>query len=92
MSEQSAAAPVRGRRKERVGTVVSDKMQKTVVVEVTSQRQHPVYKRVMRTRTRFKAHDETNQAHVGDRVRIAETRPLSHDKRWRVVAVVEQAR
>jgi small subunit ribosomal protein S17 len=91
MTEPRVAEP-RGRRKERVGVVVSDKMQKTVVVEVTTQHQHPVYRRVVRSRTRLKAHDETNQAHIGDRVRIAETRPLSHDKRWRVVAVVEQAR
>jgi small subunit ribosomal protein S17 len=94
MTEAKATAVpnARGQRKQRVGVVVSDKMQKTVVVELTTQRAHRVYKRVVQHRTLVKAHDEANQAHVGDRVRIAETRPLSRDKRWRVVAIVEQAR
>ncbi len=82
----------RGMRKTRIGFVVSDKMQKTVVVEVVTRGRHPFYKRVLRHSTRFKAHDEHGQAHVGDKVLVAETRPLSRDKRWRVVQVLEQAR
>lgn len=82
----------RGRRKELVGTVVSDKMDKTVVVAVETVRAHPLYgKRMKRTR-RFKAHDERNECRVGDRVRIMETRPLSKEKRWRVLEIVERAR
>lgn len=79
-------------RKVRVGYVVSDKMEKTVVVEVQDLKSHPLYKKVMKHRTRFKAHDEDNQCGVGDRVRIMETRPISRDKRWRVVEIVEKAR
>ncbi|HEY8679091.1 MAG TPA: 30S ribosomal protein S17 [Candidatus Dormibacteraeota bacterium] len=79
-------------RKTRTGTVISDKMDKTVVVQVQNLKQHPKYKKIIRQSTRFKAHDEQNQCKVGDRVRISETRPLSHDKRWRVVAIVEKAK
>jgi len=82
----------RNRRKVRLGTVVSDKMDKTVVVQVTDRKAHPLYKKVIRHRVRFKAHDEGNECKVGDLVRIMETRPLSKDKRWRVVEVVEKAR
>lgn len=82
----------RARRKTRVGVVVSDKMAKTVVVTVEAQRRHPLYGKTLRTRRKFKAHDEHNAAHVGDRVLIAETRPLSKDKRWRVVQIVEKAK
>ncbi len=82
----------RARRKTRVGVVVSDKMAKTVVVSVESVGRHPFYGKTMRTRQKFKAHDERNEAHLGDRVLIAETRPLSKDKRWRVVQIVEKAR
>ena len=82
----------RGIRKTRIGLVVSDKMQKTVVVEITTRGRHPLYKRIMQHSRRFKAHDETAQAHVGDKVLIAETRPRSKEKRWRVVQVLEQAR
>lgn len=82
----------RGFRKVRVGRVISDKMDKTVVVQVSDLKSHPLYKKVMRRRVKFKAHDETNQCQVGDLVRIMETRPLSKDKRWRVVEVVEKAR
>ena len=82
----------RGTRKTRVGRVVSDKMQKTVVVAIERRVPHPVYgKMVTRTR-KVKAHDEENSAKTGDLVRIAETRPLSKDKRWRLVEIVERAR
>ena len=84
--------PRRYARKMRVGTVVSDKMQKTVVVAIERRFPHPVYgKMVTRTR-KVKAHDEENSAKTGDLVRIAETRPLSKDKRWRLVEIVERAR
>ncbi len=79
-------------RKVRLGRVVSDKMEKTVVVQVSDRKSHPLYKKVMQRRVRFKAHDEGNECKTGDLVRIMETRPLSKDKRWRVVEVVEKAR
>ena len=85
-------ATERSFRKVRVGRVVSDKMDKTVVVQVTNRRSHSLYKKVVQHRVRFKAHDEGNECRVGDLVRIMETRPLSKDKRWRVVEVVEKAR
>jgi small subunit ribosomal protein S17 len=83
---------VRGDRKVRTGRVISDKMDKTVVVQVANRRSHPLYKKVMQRRENFKAHDETNECRIGDLVRIVETRPISKDKRWRVVEVVEKAR
>jgi len=79
-------------RKVRLGRVVSDKMEKTVVVQVSDRKSHPLYKKVMQRRVRFKAHDEGNECKIGDLVRIMETRPISKDKRWRVVEVVEKAR
>ena len=82
----------RGRRKVRVGVVVSDARDKTVTVEVPNQMMHPRYDKVVRTSTKFHAHDETNDAKLGDTVRIMETRPLSKQKRWRVVEIVERAR
>jgi small subunit ribosomal protein S17 len=85
----SAAAPSR-RRQEKVGLVTSDKMQKTVVVRVERQVRHRKYKRYVRRRTKFMAHDEIG-AHIGDIVRIVETRPLSARKRWRVVEIVQKA-
>jgi small subunit ribosomal protein S17 len=85
-------AATRGSRKTRVGVVVSDKMQKTVVVAVERRVPHPVYGKMVTRTTKFKAHDEENASKVGDRVRIMETRPLSKDKRWRVVEIVERAR
>ena len=89
---QNGAAQDRLSRKLRVGLVVSDKMEKTVVVRIDRRMPHPQYgKMVTRTR-RLKAHDEENSAKVGDTVRIMETRPLSKDKRWRVVEIVERAR
>jgi small subunit ribosomal protein S17 len=82
----------RGNRKVRVGFVTSDKMDKTIVVKVEDFVRHPLYgKRVKRTK-KFKAHDENNTCGIGDRVRIMETRPLSRDKRWRLVEIVEKAK
>ena len=82
----------RAARKQRVGVVVSDKMQKTVVVQIDRRMPHPVYGKMVTRSKRLKAHDEENSAKVGDTVRIMETRPLSKDKRWRVVEIVERAR
>lgn len=82
----------RNRRKTRVGVVVSDSRDKTVTVEVPTQSSHPRYDKVVRTSTKFHAHDETNDANNGDTVRIMETRPLSKQKRWRVVEILERAR
>lgn len=82
----------RGMRKVRVGTVVSDRMDKTVVVAVERTIRHPLYKRTIKRTTKFMAHDEENQAKVGDKVRLMETRPLSKRKRWRVVEIVERAK
>lgn len=76
----------RGHRKKRVGIVVSDKMDKTVVVEVTRTMVDPTYKKVVRRKKRYKAHDEKNEYKTGDKVAIMETRPLSKDKRWRIVS------
>jgi small subunit ribosomal protein S17 len=91
MSAATATAPVRGKRKAKVGRVVSDKMDKTIVVSVERLARHRVYKRVIRLTTKFKAHDERNEAHIGDTVRIEEARPLSATKRWRLVEVVARA-
>ena len=82
----------RGKRKTRTGRVVSDVMDKTVVVEVLDAAQHPTYGKIVRRNTRLKAHDERNESGVGDTVRIMETRPLSATKRWRVVEIVEKAK
>lgn len=82
----------RSQRKVRVGRVVSDKMDKTVVVQVVDLKQHPLYRKTVRQRVRFKAHDEMNTCGIGDTVRIMETRPLSKEKRWRVVEIVEKAK
>lgn len=82
----------RGKRKYEVGRVVSEAMDKTVVVEVRDAASHSTYKKIVRRNKRLKAHDEANDAHLGDTVRIAETRPLSKTKRWRVVEVVERAK
>jgi small subunit ribosomal protein S17 len=81
----------RGKRKTKVGRVVSDKMDKTIVVSVERLSRHKLYKRVIRLTTKFKAHDELNDAHVGDTVRIEESRPLSATKRWRLVEIVARA-
>jgi small subunit ribosomal protein S17 len=85
-------APARNARKVRTGVVVSDKMQKTVVVAIERRVPHPVYGKMMTRTTKLKAHDEQNSAKTGDTVRIVETRPLSKDKRWRVVEIVDRAR
>jgi small subunit ribosomal protein S17 len=83
---------VRAARKIREGLVVSDKMDKTAVVAVERLKRHPLYGRVQRVTKRLKAHDETNDCKVGDRVRIMETRPLSRDKNWRILEIVERAK
>ncbi len=82
----------RSLRKTRVGLVVSAKMDKTVVVAVQEHYRHPVYKKVMRSTYKLKAHDENNECRVGDKVLVMETRPLSKDKRWRIVEIVEKAK
>jgi small subunit ribosomal protein S17 len=82
----------RGRRKTQIGVVTSDRMAKTVVVQIETTTRHPLYKKTMRRFQTVKAHNERDDARAGDRVRIMETRPLSRDKRWRVVEVLERAR
>ncbi|HRW20242.1 MAG TPA: 30S ribosomal protein S17 [Dermatophilaceae bacterium] len=89
---QDSVAVERGERKTRQGYVVSDKMDKTVVVEVQDRVKHPLYGKVLRRSSKVKAHDEANSAGVGDRVLIMETRPLSATKRWRVVEILEKAK
>ena len=85
MSEQ------RGLRKTRVGTVVSDKMDKTIVVEIKERVRHPLYGKIMNQTSKLKAHDENNDCGIGDTVRVMETRPLSKDKNWRLVEIIEKA-
>lgn len=80
----------RGNRKTRVGVVVSDKMDKTVVVKVDQMVKHPIYHKYIKRRVTFKAHDEENRCNVGDKVSVVETRPLSRDKRWRVREILEK--
>jgi small subunit ribosomal protein S17 len=91
MAMTESTASVQGKRKTKVGRVVSDKMDKTIVVSVERLTRHRLYKRVIRLTTKFKAHDETNDAHVGDTVVIEESRPLSATKRWRLIEVVQRA-
>ena len=91
-TQQNAQTLNRASRKTRVGVVVSDKMDKTVVVSIERRVQHPVYGKMVRRTKRLKAHDERNDAKTGDTVRIMETRPLSKDKRWRLVEIVDRAR
>ncbi len=86
-----ANTQVQGKRKTKVGRVVSDKMDKTIVVSVERLARHRLYKRVIRLSTKFKAHDEANEAHTGDTVLIEESRPLSATKRWRLLAVIQRA-
>ena len=83
---------VRGMRKTRVGVVISDKMDKTIVVAVKTRVRHPLYGKIMNRTTKIKAHDEKNECGIGDTVRVMETRPLSHDKRWRLVEIIEKAK
>ena len=92
MTTSERAATARNARKVRVGIVVSDKMQKTVVVRLERRFAHPRYGKMVTRSTKVKAHDEQNDAKTGDTVRIMETRPMSKDKRWRVVEIVERAR
>ncbi len=85
-----AKTAVQGKRKTKVGRVVSDRMDKTIVVSVERLARHPLYKRVIRLTTKFKAHDEDNDAHIGDTVLIEESRPLSATKRWRLIEIVQR--
>ncbi|MBB6624993.1 30S ribosomal protein S17 [Clostridium gasigenes] len=82
----------RGLRKKKIGKIVSDKMEKTVVVAVETKVRHPLYGKILKRTTKFKAHDENNEANINDRVLIMETRPLSKDKRWRLVEIIEKAK
>ncbi len=91
VAPEAAAVVIRGRRAEKIGIVDSDKMQKTVVVRVDRLVKHPTYKRYVRRRTKFMAHNEIEGVSTGDQVRIVETRPLSAHKRWRVVEVLRKA-
>ena len=86
MSEQ------RGLRKTREGMVVSDKMDKTIVVEIKTRVRHPLYGKIMNQTNKLKAHDEKNECGIGDRVRVMETRPLSREKRWRLIEILEKAK
>lgn len=83
---------VRGMRKTRVGVVVRDKMDKTITIAVKYRVRHPLYGKIMNRTTKIKAHDENNECGIGDTVRVMETRPLSHDKRWRLVEIIEKAK
>ena len=85
-------AEARALRKTRTGVVVSDKMDKTIVVEIRTRVRHPLYGKIMNRTNKIKAHDENNECGIGDTVRIMETRPLSKDKRWRLVEIVEKAK
>ncbi|WP_139333432.1 MULTISPECIES: 30S ribosomal protein S17 [unclassified Mycobacterium] len=87
-----AAPKTRGRRKTRIGYVVSDKMQKTIVVELEDRMRHPLYGKIIRTTKKVKAHDENSTAGIGDRVALMETRPTSATKRWRLVEILEKAK
>ena len=82
----------RNLRKTRVGLVTSDKMDKTIVVSVTDNVKHPLYKKIVKRTYKLKAHDENNECNIGDRVKVMETRPLSKDKRWRLVEIMERAK
>jgi len=83
---------VAGQRKVRLGTVISDKMNKTIIVQINTRKKHPLYKKTVAQRVRFKVHDEKNECGIGDLVRITETRPLSKEKRWRLLEIVEKAK
>lgn len=82
----------RNLRKTRVGLVTSDKMDKTIVVSVTDNVKHPLYNKIVKRTYKLKAHDENNECRIGDRVKVMETRPLSKDKRWRLVEIIERAK
>ena len=85
-------AEARGNRKTRTGVVVSDKMDKTIVVEIRTRVRHPLYGKIMNQTNKLKAHDENNECGIGDTVKIMETRPISKDKRWRLVEIIEKAK
>ncbi len=91
-SDRATSMSERHRRRVKMGVVRSDKMDKTIVVVTETRVPHPVYKKIVRKSVRFKAHDEKNDAKIGDTVRIAETRPMSRDKRWRLLEIVERAK
>ena len=82
----------RNLRKTRIGKVVSNKMEKTIVVAIQDNVKHPLYKKIIKRTVKFKAHDENNECNIGDRVEIMETRPISKDKRWRLISVLEKAK
>ena len=90
--ETSAAAEKRNFRKTRTGVVVSDKMDKTIVVAIATRVRHPLYKKIVKRTYKLKAHDEKNECGVGDKVRVMETRPMSKEKRWRLFEVIEKAK
>jgi small subunit ribosomal protein S17 len=89
---EATAQEQRGQRKVRLATVIADKMDKTVIVQVGTSKAHRLYRKTVQRRTKFKVHDEKNECGVGDLVRIAETRPISKEKRWRVLEIVEKAK
>jgi small subunit ribosomal protein S17 len=91
-SQTSPETALRGQRKVRLGTVISDKMNQTIIVQIGTSKPHRLYRKTVRQRTRFKVHDEKNECGVGDLVRITETRPISKEKRWRVLEIVEKAK
>jgi small subunit ribosomal protein S17 len=82
----------RNLRKTRIGKVVSDKMDKTIVISIVDNVQHPLYKKIVKRTVKLKAHDEQNACHIGDTVKVMETRPISKDKRWRVTEIIEKAK
>ena len=88
----TAENETRGQRKVRLGTVIADKMNKTIIVQVGTSKAHRLYRKTVQRRTKFKVHDEKNECGVGDLVRITETRPISKEKRWRVLEIVEKAK
>ncbi len=90
--QEAPVAQQRGMRKTRVGVVVSDKMDKTIVIAIKTRVRHPLYGKIMNRTTKLKAHDEENACGIGDTVRVMETRPLSREKRWRLVEIIEKAK
>ena len=92
MSENESPLVVKGNKKVLTGLVVSDKMDKTIVIAVTSRKIHSLYKKYLTQTKKFKAHDEHGEAHIGDTVRVVETRPLSKEKRWRLLEIIERAK
>lgn len=92
MEKNQSEKAIRNSRKIKIGTVLSDKMDKTIVVGIQYSVAHPLYKKVMKRTTKLKAHDENNKCHIGDKVKIMETRPLSKGKRWRVTEILEKVK